>query len=72
MYGNVRDRTGSYENVRHRTSSYENVRVRTRTYGNVQNAFRGKLMPMGYLAFPRGVLRPSGANFGIVFPILVT
>ncbi len=71
VYQNVRDRTGSYENVRHRTTSYGIVRVRTRSYGNVQNAFRGKLVPVMHLELSRGILGPSGANFGIVFPILV-
>ncbi len=72
VYENVRERTASYENVRDRTRTYELVRDRTGTYGNVQNPFRVKLVSVMHLAFLRGIFRPSGANFGVVFVILAS
>jgi hypothetical protein len=72
VYENVRDRTETYGIVRDRTGSYGIVPNRTRTYGNVQNAFRGKPVQPKQLGLSRGVLGPSGANFGVVFPILAS
>jgi hypothetical protein len=72
VYRNVRERTEMYGIVRERTASYEIVPNRTRTYGNVQNAFRHKPMSAKQLGLLMGVLGPSGANFGVRFPILAT